>query len=74
MHADICNIGPPREASTIVGGCFLKRFTGDVPWAHIDIAATAYGVKHIPYWAENSANGFGVRLLTRWILRQAAAF
>ncbi len=74
VHADICNIGPPREASTIVGGCFLKRFTGDVPWAHIDIAATAYGVKHIPYWAENSANGFGVRLLTRWILRQAAAF
>ncbi|HPO17199.1 MAG TPA: leucyl aminopeptidase [Candidatus Hydrogenedentes bacterium] len=73
-HADLCNIGPPREASTIAGGCFLKHFIGDTPWAHIDIAATAYGVKHIPYWDEKSANGFGVRLLTRWILRQAAAF
>ncbi|MGC8845704.1 MAG: leucyl aminopeptidase, partial [Candidatus Hydrogenedens sp.] len=47
--ADIANIGPKSEASTIVGGVFLKQFIeGDTPWAHIDIAGTAWGVKHIP--------------------------
>ena len=70
-HADLCNIGPPREASSIVGACFLKRFTGKTPWAHLDIAATAFGVKHIPYLDPKHATGFGTRLLTQWVLAQA---
>ena len=67
-HADLCNIGPPKEAGTIVGGAFLEKFAGATPWAHLDIAGTAWGVKNIPYWDPKHATGFGVRLLTDWIL------
>lgn len=69
-HADLCNIGPKGEAGTIAGACFLKHFTAGTPWAHIDIAGTAWGGKHISYWDPKHATGFGVRLLTRWVLDQ----
>jgi leucyl aminopeptidase len=73
-HADLCNIGPKGEAGTIAGAAFLKAFVGDTPWAHIDIAGTAWGAKHLPYLDAKHATGFGVRLLTHWILnRQAPA-
>jgi len=39
--ADIANIGGPK-AGTITAGCFLSRFTENYPWAHIDIAGTAW--------------------------------
>jgi leucyl aminopeptidase len=71
-HADLRNIGPKREAGTIIGGVFLQQFVGDTPWAHIDIAAMAWGVKNRPYWNEKNATGFGARLLTRWVLDRAA--
>src|SRR5690606_6127284 len=71
VHADLNNIGPPREASAIVGGCFLRQFVGDTPWAHLDIAGTASGVKHIPYYKKTDATGFGVRLLAHWLRNEA---
>lgn len=41
--ADIKNIGPTGVAGTILGGLFLKFFTDDKrPWAHLDIASTAW--------------------------------
>jgi len=67
-HADICNIGPSKEAGTIVGGRFLKHFAGGVPWAHLDIAGSAWGAKYIPYLDARSASGYGVRLLTQWLI------
>jgi len=70
-HADLCNIGPKGVAGAIVGGFFLKHFIGETPWAHIDIAGTVNGGKHIPYLDPKHATGFGVRLLTQWILDQA---
>lgn len=70
-HADLNNIGPPRQASTIIGGCFLKQFVGETPWAHVDIAGTASGVANISYYTKNDATGFGVRLLTQWVLNEA---
>jgi leucyl aminopeptidase len=71
-HADLCNIGPPREAGTIIGGCFLKEFVGDTPWAHVDIAGTAWGVKNVSYLDSNGATGYGVRLLSEWIRLEGA--
>lgn len=71
VHADLCNIGPPKQAGTIVGGCFLKRFVGDIPWAHLDIAGTAWGGKHVPYLDPKCATGYGARLLAEWALREA---
>ncbi|MBI2422180.1 MAG: leucyl aminopeptidase [Candidatus Hydrogenedentes bacterium] len=69
-HADICNIGP-REGGAISAAAFLKHFVGDTPWAHIDIAGTAWGVPNTPYWNTKHATGYGVRLLTQWILNLA---
>jgi leucyl aminopeptidase len=70
-HADLTNIGPPRIASSIVGGCFLKNFVGDTPWAHLDIAGTANGVKNVSYLNCDDATGFGVRLLAQWLMNEA---
>ncbi len=70
-HADLCNIGPQGEAGTITAACFLKKFVDDTPWAHIDIAGTAWGGKNIDYLNPKFATGYGVRLLTHWLLAQA---
>ncbi len=71
-HADLCNIGPRGEAGAITAAYFLKHFVGDTPWAHLDIAGTAWGAKNISYLNPDHATGFGVRLLTRWILAMAS--
>jgi leucyl aminopeptidase len=62
--ADIRNIGAGREAGTIVGGMFLKRFVKDMPWAHLDIASTAWTDKAHPYLGIGPT-GKGTRLLVR---------
>jgi leucyl aminopeptidase len=71
-HADLCNIGPGRDAGAITAAAFLEHFVGDTPWAHLDIAGVAYGVKGVPHLNPKHATGFGVRLLTRWIMDLAA--
>jgi leucyl aminopeptidase len=60
--ADMKNSGP-REAQTIVGAIFLKQaVTDDIPWAHLDIAATGETDADKP-WCAKGANGFGIRLM-----------
>ncbi len=62
--ADIQNIGSKRYmAGAITAGHFLGNFVGDVPWAHLDIAGTAYNVPDLPYYRPETATGVGVRLL-----------
>ncbi len=61
-HADIKNVGG-RDAGAIQGAVFLKQFVGDVPWAHIDIAGTAWYDNEKPY-ASAGATGWGIRLLS----------
>jgi leucyl aminopeptidase len=60
-YADIANAVENRKAGSITAAEFLRRFVGDVPWAHLDIAGVAddYGR---PY-AAKGGSGFGVRLL-----------
>lgn len=70
--ADLVNIGPEREAGTITGAAFIREFVGDTPWAHLDIAGTAYGVKNKPYLDSKYATGFGVRLFMHWLLKKVA--
>lgn len=60
-YADIVNSTAERGAGSITAGEFLRRFTGDVPWAHLDIAGTAYDNQK-PYTPTGGA-GFGVRTL-----------
>ena len=60
--ADIKNLGG-RSAGCITAGYFLKTFAEDIPWAHLDIAGTAWSKKDRHY-IPKGATGIGVRLLT----------
>ncbi len=65
--ADMKNIGPKGEAGSIVGAQFVYRFVKKgVPWAHLDIAGTAWTNKDRPVCAKG-ATAYGVRLLDRFI-------
>jgi leucyl aminopeptidase len=61
-YAQIVNSTTKREATALTAGEFLHNFAGEVPWAHVDIAGTAWDVRR-PYFADKGATGFGVRLL-----------
>ncbi|QAA92827.1 leucyl aminopeptidase [Pollutimonas thiosulfatoxidans] len=63
--ADIANIGGP-PAGAVTAACFLSRFTSSYPWAHLDIAGTAWrGGK------EKGASGRPVPLLVHYLIEQA---
>jgi leucyl aminopeptidase len=68
--ADLMNVNEARKAGSIVAAQFLARFTGDVPWAHLDIAGTAWGLGR-PY-ASKGGSGFGVRLMVALARAHAA--
>ena len=58
------NQGSPPQAGTIVAGAFLKEFVKKgIPWAHFDIAGTAWGGKPSSVDPKGSASGWGVRLV-----------
>ena len=59
--ADLTNASAKRKAGTIYAGSFLEEFVGDTPWAHVDIAGTAWDVGR--EYTGSDASGFGVRLL-----------
>ena len=65
--ADVSNMGNPKGAGTIIGGMFLKRFIGDYPWIHLDIAGTGISNSVSEYIPKNST-GVGVRLVTRFLM------
>lgn len=61
-YAQLTNLTERREAMAITAAEFLHHFAGDLPWAHLDIAGTAWDAAG-PYIADKGATGFGVRLL-----------
>jgi leucyl aminopeptidase len=67
--SDLVNSSSKRKASTIYAAEFLKEFTDDVPWAHLDIAGTAWDVGRA--YVGNGPTGFGVRLLVE-LMRASA--
>jgi leucyl aminopeptidase len=61
--ADMQNIGSPAiGAGTITAAWFLRNFTADVAWVHLDIASSAFNVPNISYFGKG-ATGSSVRLL-----------
>jgi leucyl aminopeptidase len=60
-YADLDNAPEARKAGTIVGGSFLSSFAGEVPWAHLDIAGSAWDLERA--YVGKGASGYGVRLL-----------
>lgn len=63
--ADVKNVGG-RWAGAITAGWFLKKFIGDYPWVHLDIAGTAILEEAGPY-TQRGGSGVGVRLLTEFL-------
>ncbi len=64
--ADIKNVGT-RAGGTITAALFLKRFAGEGPWVHLDIAGPALLSTDRPY-IPKGASGIGVRLLTQFLM------
>lgn len=68
--ADVKNVGG-RPAGTITAATFLKEFVKDVPWAHLDIAGTAYGDGNGLSYRRKGGYGVPTRLLVEWVRRRA---
>ncbi len=69
--ADLRNSGKGGPSATTAAS-FLQQFVGETPWLHIDIAGNALAASpsgEVPV----GGTGFGVRLLTEWILNQHEA-
>jgi leucyl aminopeptidase len=64
--ADFANTGG-RAGGAITGALFIKEFTGDLPWVHMDIAGTAWAEDAKPYQPKG-ATGVGVRTLAELAL------
>jgi leucyl aminopeptidase len=60
-YGDLDNAPEGRKAGTITGATFLSHFVGDTPWAHLDIAGSAWDLGRA--YAPKGAAGYGVRLL-----------
>jgi leucyl aminopeptidase len=60
-YADLDNAPEARKAGTILGASFLQNFVGKTPWAHLDIAGSAWDLDRA--YALKGASGYGVRLL-----------
>jgi leucyl aminopeptidase len=63
--ADMKNIGG-RPGGAVTAAQFLQRFVNGKPWAHLDIAGTAWTSKDKPC-VPKGATAFGVRLLDRLV-------
>jgi leucyl aminopeptidase len=64
--ADMKNVGN-RQGGSITAALFIQKFVNGVPWAHLDIASTAWKPASTVPTIPSGATGFGVRLLDRLV-------
>ena len=65
--ADLQNMSKSGTAGTINGAAFLANFIPEeIPWAHLDIAGTAWEESSKP-WMDPGVTLFGARTLIEWI-------
>jgi len=69
--ADVRNVATTRYGGAINAGLFLREFVGDVPWAHMDVAGTAFIDTSHEFWPKG-ATGCPARTLIRYVEEQAA--
>ena len=66
--AELLNISKVRgEAGSIIGGLFLENFVNEIPWAHLDIAGTAFSGGDYNSYSPKGATGAPVRTLLEWL-------
>jgi leucyl aminopeptidase len=68
--ADLKNSGG-RYGGASTAGAFLKEFATGYPWAHLDIAGTAYSNKAKNAYTPKGATGDPTRLLVEFLSRRA---
>jgi leucyl aminopeptidase len=66
MIADVKNTGG-RPGGSITAALFIQKFVNGVPWAHLDIASTAWKKPSSVPTIPDGATGYGVRLLNRMV-------
>ena len=72
-YADMKNSSSHREGGPVSAAEFLQEFAGDGPWAHLDIAGTAFLSRaRGDYLWQPGGTGYGVRLLVELASRLAA--
>jgi leucyl aminopeptidase len=64
--ADVKNTGG-RPGGSITAALFLQKFVNSYPWAHLDIASTAWKKPSAVPTIPDGATGYGVRLLNRMV-------
>jgi leucyl aminopeptidase len=64
--ADVKNTGG-RPGGSITAALFIQRFVNNLPWAHLDIASTAWKKPSTVPTSPDGATGYGVRLLNRMV-------
>jgi leucyl aminopeptidase len=64
--ADLNNISSQRGGGAIVAGLFMRDFTDGKPWAHLDIAGTAFSERELPL-GPKGGTGVGVRTLLAYL-------
>ncbi len=64
--ADMKNTGG-RPGGSITAALFIQRFVNGLPWAHLDIANTAWKKPSTVPTIPDGATGYGVRLLNRLV-------
>jgi leucyl aminopeptidase len=71
-YADIKNVGGPGRPvrSRRAGSCAIS--SEDFPWAHLDVAGTAYGDGKLSYQVKGSTSGIPTRLFVEWVRGRAA--
>lgn len=63
--ADMANVGG-RNAGSVTAACFLKRFIKDTPWAHMDVAGSAF-----QGGGQKGSTGRPVPLLFEYLVQQS---
>jgi leucyl aminopeptidase len=62
--ADMKNSSVRGQAGPIYAASFLQEFVGEGPWAHVDVAGTAFFTWGRPdYLSQKGGTGYGVRLI-----------
>ena len=68
--ADLNNVSSQRGGGAIVAGLFMREFTGGVPWAHLDIAGTAFTERELPL-GPKGGTGAAVRTVLGYLMHLA---
>ncbi len=64
--ADLNNVSSQRGGGAIVAGLFMRDFTGGIPWAHLDIAGTAFAERE-GHLHGKGGTGVAVRTLLTYL-------